>query len=101
MQEYCGCTLDAQPTGGFLGEYRDDDGANLIHSGPVVYIYAAYRLGILGFLADQALGRHSGDYGLQDQQFAPALGEAEHRRLRRQPTQRHDSRRVRQRRQRV
>ena len=56
--------------GGFLGEYRDDDGTNLIHSGPVIYVYAAYRLGILGFLADQALGAHSGDYGLQDQQFA-------------------------------
>jgi para-nitrobenzyl esterase len=30
-----------------------------------------YRLGIFGFLADnKALGAHSGDYGLQDQQFA-------------------------------
>jgi para-nitrobenzyl esterase len=56
--------------GGFLGEYRDDDGANLIHSGPVIYVYAEYRLGILGFLADKALGPNSGDYGLQDQQFA-------------------------------
>jgi para-nitrobenzyl esterase len=56
--------------GGFLGEYRDDDGANLIHSGPVIYVYAEYRLGILGFLADKALGAHSGDYGLQDQQSA-------------------------------
>jgi para-nitrobenzyl esterase len=56
--------------GGFLGEYRDDDGANLIHSGPVIYVYAEYRLGILGFLADKSLGPNSGDYGLQDQQSA-------------------------------
>jgi para-nitrobenzyl esterase len=56
--------------GGFLGEYRDDDGTNLINVGHVIYVYAEYRLGILGFLADGALGAHSGDYGLQDQQFA-------------------------------
>jgi para-nitrobenzyl esterase len=29
-----------------------------------------YRLGIFGFLADSALGRNSGDYGLEDQQAA-------------------------------
>ncbi len=56
--------------GGFLGEYRDDDGTNLIKAGHVIYVYAEYRLGILGFLADSALGAHSGDYGLQDQQAA-------------------------------
>ena len=33
-----------------------------------MYVFANYRLGILGFLADKALGSHSGDYGLQDQQ---------------------------------
>ena len=33
-----------------------------------MYVYVRYRLGILGFLADKALGAHSGDYGLQDQQ---------------------------------
>jgi para-nitrobenzyl esterase len=54
--------------GGFLGEALDDDGANFVGSGPVVYVYVRYRLGILGFLADNALGPHSGDYGLQDQQ---------------------------------
>ena len=55
--------------GGFLGEARTDDGSNLVHTGNVVYVYAAtYRLGILGFLADKALGPHSGDYGLEDQQ---------------------------------
>lgn len=54
--------------GGFLGEALDDNGANFVASGPVVYVYVRYRLGILGFLADKALGPHSGDYGLQDQQ---------------------------------
>jgi para-nitrobenzyl esterase len=56
--------------GGFLGTALTDDGANLVGTGPVVYVFANYRLGILGFLADKALGPHSGDYGLQDQQFA-------------------------------
>ena len=56
--------------GGFLGTARTDNGANLVRSGPVIYVFANYRLGILGFLADKALGAHSGDYGLQDQQFA-------------------------------
>ncbi|MGH3630913.1 MAG: carboxylesterase/lipase family protein, partial [Sciscionella sp.] len=54
--------------GGFLGEARTDDGGNLVRSGKVVYVFVNYRLGILGFLADKALGPHSGDYGLQDQQ---------------------------------
>ncbi|HWC79293.1 MAG TPA: carboxylesterase family protein [Pseudonocardiaceae bacterium] len=56
--------------GGFLGEARDDDGANFVNSGPAIYVYAGYRLGIMGFLAEQALGAHSGDFGLQDQQAA-------------------------------
>jgi para-nitrobenzyl esterase len=56
--------------GGFLGEARDDDGTNFVGNGPAIYVYAAYRLGIMGFLADQSLGRHSGDFGLQDQQAA-------------------------------
>lgn len=54
--------------GGFLGEARTDDGQNLVRSGKVVYVYVGYRLGVLGFLADKALGAHSGDYGLEDQQ---------------------------------
>lgn len=54
--------------GGFLGEARTDDGSNLVRTGKVVYVYVSYRLGILGFLASKALGPHSGDYGLQDQQ---------------------------------
>lgn len=56
--------------GGFLGEFRDDDGTNFVNSGPAIYVYAGYRLGIMGFLADAALGAHSGDFGLQDQQAA-------------------------------
>jgi para-nitrobenzyl esterase len=56
--------------GGFLGEARDDDGANFVGTGPAIYVYAAYRLGIMGFLADASLGAHSGDFGLQDQQAA-------------------------------
>jgi len=56
--------------GGFLGEAQTDNGANLVSTGPVIYVYVKYRLGILGFLADKALGPHSGDYGLQDQQAA-------------------------------
>ncbi len=56
--------------GGFLGTALTDNGANLVRSGPVVYVFANYRLGILGFLADKALGAHSGDYGLEDQQAA-------------------------------
>ena len=54
--------------GGFLGTALTNDGDNLVNSGKVVYVFANYRLGILGFLADKALGPHSGDYGLQDQQ---------------------------------
>jgi para-nitrobenzyl esterase len=56
--------------GGFLGEARDDDGSNFVSKGPAIYVYAAYRLGIMGFLADKSLGEHSGDFGLQDQQAA-------------------------------
>ncbi len=56
--------------GGFLGEAVTDTGENFIRTGPVIYVYIRYRLGILGFLADKALGAHSGDYGLQDQQAA-------------------------------
>lgn len=50
--------------------YRDDHGTNFIDSGPAIYVYVGYRLGIFGFLADKALGAHSGDYGLMDRQAA-------------------------------
>ncbi len=55
--------------GGFQG------GANAIYPGSflatqghVIVVGIQYRLGVLGFLAEQALGAHSGDYGLEDQQ---------------------------------
>lgn len=53
----------------FLGP---DDGTPLVKGGGVVFVGINYRLGIFGFLADAALGAHSGDYGLQDQQAALA-----------------------------
>ena len=44
--------------------------AHLAATGHVIAVAVHYRLGILGFLAEKALGQHSGDYGLQDQQAA-------------------------------
>jgi para-nitrobenzyl esterase len=46
------------------------DGTHLAAAGQVIMVSIHYRLGILGFLANKALGAHSGDYGLQDQQAA-------------------------------
>lgn len=46
------------------------DGTQLAETGHVIYVAFNYRLGLLGFLADQAFGRNAGDYGLQDQQAA-------------------------------
>lgn len=43
------------------------NGAHLAASGHVIVVSIHYRLGILGFLANKALGEHSGDYGLLDQ----------------------------------
>jgi|tagenome__1003787_1003787.scaffolds.fasta_scaffold20754857_1 para-nitrobenzyl esterase len=34
--------------GGFIGEALTDNGTNFVSSGPVVYVYVKYRLGILG-----------------------------------------------------
>jgi para-nitrobenzyl esterase len=45
-------------------------GAQLAAAGRVIMVAIHYRLGILGFLAHRALGEHSGDYGLLDQQAA-------------------------------
>ena len=44
--------------------------AHLAATGHVIAVAIHYRLGILGFLAEKALGQDSGDYGLQDQQAA-------------------------------
>jgi para-nitrobenzyl esterase len=54
--------------GGFLDPIGPSDGSHLVSAGHVVYVAMNYRLGILGFMANRALGPHSGDYGLQDQQ---------------------------------
>jgi para-nitrobenzyl esterase len=54
--------------GGFLDPIGPPDGSHLVSAGHVVYVAMNYRLGILGFMANRALGPHSGDYGLQDQQ---------------------------------
>ncbi|MGH3264539.1 MAG: carboxylesterase family protein, partial [Trebonia sp.] len=56
--------------GGFLDPIGPSDGSHLVSAGNVVYVAMNYRLGILGFMANRALGPHSGDYGLQDQQAA-------------------------------
>ena len=54
-------------TGGTTDSYPED---TLATGGPVVVVGIEYRLGVLGFLADKALGANSGDYGLEDQEFA-------------------------------
>ena len=54
-------------TGGTTSTYPEQE---LATSGPAIVVGVEYRLGVLGFLADKALGAHSGDFGLQDQQFA-------------------------------
>lgn len=56
--------------GGFLDPIGPPDGSRLVSAGHVVYVAMNYRLGILGFMANRALGSHSGDYGLEDQQLA-------------------------------
>ena len=54
-------------TGGTTSTYPEQE---LATEGPVIVVGIEYRLGVLGFLADKAFGSHSGDYGLEDQQFA-------------------------------
>jgi para-nitrobenzyl esterase len=55
--------------GGFLLGGPPDQ-THLAEAGHVITVAIHYRLGILGFLAHRALGQHSGDCGLQDQQAA-------------------------------
>lgn len=57
------------PGGLFVGS-GNGDYSLMAATGHEVIVSINYRLGIFGFLADSALGAHSGDYGLQDQQFA-------------------------------
>ena len=57
--------------GGFTGGNGNSDNSLLASTGDEVIVSMNYRLNIFGFLAyDKALGANSGDYGLQDQQFA-------------------------------
>jgi para-nitrobenzyl esterase len=56
--------------GGFVVGSGEGDNTLLATAGREVIVSMNYRLGIFGFLADPALGPHSGDYGLQDQQAA-------------------------------
>jgi para-nitrobenzyl esterase len=44
----------------------------LVNTGNVVVVSMNYRLNIYGFLANRAMGKNPGDYGLQDQQAALA-----------------------------
>ncbi len=57
--------------GGFGGGASNQfPGLHLAQAGHVVFVAMDYRLGLLGFLATRAFGRHAGDYGLEDQQAA-------------------------------
>jgi para-nitrobenzyl esterase len=56
--------------GGFFGGSGNGDYTLLANTGHEVVVSINYRLGIFGFLANSALGTHSGNYGLQDQQAA-------------------------------
>jgi para-nitrobenzyl esterase len=57
--------------GGFTGGSGNADNSLLASTGDEVIVSMNYRLNIFGFLVDnKALGAHSGDYGLQDQQAA-------------------------------
>jgi para-nitrobenzyl esterase len=56
--------------GGFRIGNGQGDYSLLATTGHEVIVSLQYRLGIFGFLADSTLGPNSGDYGLQDQQFA-------------------------------
>ena len=55
--------------GGFV-QGTPADQTVLASKGKVIAVGVNYRLGVLGFLAEKALGAHSGDYGLMDQQAA-------------------------------
>jgi para-nitrobenzyl esterase len=56
--------------GGFFKGSGNGDNTLLATTGNEVIVSMNYRLNIFGFLAHAALGRNSGDYGLQDQQAA-------------------------------
>ena len=55
--------------GGFtIGANALFNGATLATTQHAIVVSVNYRLGVFGFLADKALGPHSGDFGLEDQQ---------------------------------
>jgi para-nitrobenzyl esterase len=57
--------------GGFTSGNGNADNSLLASLGDEVIVSVNYRLNIFGFLVDdKALGAHSGDYGLEDQQAA-------------------------------
>ncbi|MBV9604499.1 MAG: carboxylesterase family protein [Solirubrobacterales bacterium] len=56
--------------GGFVIGSGNGNNTLLASAGHEVVVSMNYRLGIFGFLAEKSLGPNSGDYGLQDQQFA-------------------------------
>lgn len=56
--------------GGFTTGNGNGDYSVLANTGNSVVVSMNYRLGIFGFLADPALGKDPGDYGLEDQQAA-------------------------------
>ena len=95
----CGATVDRPVLvwihgGGFTEDgARNYDGSKLAADG-IVVVTINYRLGALGFLAHPALaarpGGPAGNYGLMDQHGGAALGQAQHRTVRRRPAQRHD-----------
>ncbi|MFD9893627.1 carboxylesterase/lipase family protein [Amycolatopsis sp. NPDC059027] len=55
--------------GGFL-LFGPHDAGHLAATGRVISVEIHYRLGIMGFFAEEALGPHSGNYAFQDQQAA-------------------------------
>jgi hypothetical protein len=67
-----GCTIacDGRHHFGGLLLASPLDGSPIAARGHIIVVSVNYHLGILGFLADKALGSPSGDYGLQDQYAA-------------------------------
>ena len=56
--------------GGFQRGFGNGDYSLMANSGDDVIVSMNYRLGVFGFEANRGFGRHSGDYGLEDQQAA-------------------------------